>query len=844
LKGRRNDMDDRRRREDDRRLAEPRLQDERRGAPAPRKGANDWRRGEEDRRPVEERRWPEERRREPTGAAEKRHEAAWREDRAPLKSGRRDTLGGWDQRGPSAEELEAAQRLREEEERRMEEQKRAEEQFEKEAEERRQREEAEKKQKIEEARKEEQRAVMSLRRLFQRVHAAQPDNYESLKAELAEALEKEAQALGNQRQKMKEESEKVLKTSSQRIESILEERRKQEEEKKQEQAKREDLERSLAELGDLVDVAEAKTDLLKEAIEPMSRDDLGAEDIGPLMTTINEQGEEAQAAHTACQDFILSHDLMSIDQSLESLAPVRAELVRLVSRVNESASSAQQLLQDARAAKTTSVKRIAARRKVAQDDALFKRYDSDGDGHWSKEEMALFAKAELDFELSSEMLDKFFDLCVPEGDPGVSREKLKQVVSIVGIARDHARGQKLRTEREERERREAEQRAERRREVEGAQAMLEERIRSVAAGEEGLEALERQVASSEERVRPMVGKGAANMDLDELSGLVRELGSANAGFAEHLKSARERIDAMASEESLPELAEFAQLEVKKLKLRSDRLKARHSRIIAAVETGRVTSVQRSSLEIEKLRTLVTSALRKYMNDQELAIEALFASMDTDGDGFVEEAEFADMMQKTSCSDLSPDKLRRFFSHVGIDQSAGGRISREDFVQLLKAHHKVVESTVMTTGLGIKDGKVVRRLQVNEVIEVFEGPRLEDSAGVNRVRGKAVVDGSEGWITVAGNQGTRYLQEGGNLYKAAVEFELDLDQEQDVGAASASIPRTTRKLKKGEVVEVLEWARKGKEEGSSMRVRCKAKEDAVTGWTSMKDESGVVRLEML
>merc|ERR1719313_1127998 len=63
---------------------------------------------------------------------------------------------------------------------------------------------------------------------------------------------------------------------------------------------------------------------------------------------------------------------------------------------------------------------------------------------------------------------------------------------------------------------------------------------------------------------------------------------------------------------------------------------------------------------------------------------------------------------------------------------------------------------MTEELEVKGGKTVRKLQVNEVVEALEEGKKADSLGLARVRVKAESDGKEGWVTLAGNQGTMYL----------------------------------------------------------------------------------------
>jgi hypothetical protein len=53
--------------------------------------------------------------------------------------------------------------------------------------------------------------------------------------------------------------------------------------------------------------------------------------------------------------------------------------------------------------------------------------------------------------------------------------------------------------------------------------------------------------------------------------------------------------------------------------------------------------------------------------------------------------------------------------------------------------------------------MVRELAVDEEVAVLEGPTVDPKAQLERVKVRAVSDGSEGWVSVKGNQGTVYLE---------------------------------------------------------------------------------------
>merc|ERR1712176_1360338 len=106
-------------------------------------------------------------------------------------------------------------------------------------------------------------------------------------------------------------------------------------------------------------------------------------------------------------------------------------------------------------------------------------------------------------------------------------------------------------------------------------------------------------------------------------------------------------------------------------------------------------------------------------------------------------------------------------------------------------------TVITSGFNIKESKALRRLELGEVVEILDGPIKEETAGVMRFHAKAMKDDIDGWITLAGNQGTVFLEEGGNLFKVVKEtittdsFGLDGG---DTKESNRKLKDTTRKLK--------------------------------------------------
>lgn len=75
----------------------------------------------------------------------------------------------------------------------------------------------------------------------------------------------------------------------------------------------------------------------------------------------------------------------------------------------------------------------------------------------------------------------------------------------------------------------------------------------------------------------------------------------------------------------------------------------------------------------------------------------------------------------------------------------------------KPHYRCVKGTGIGDALEVSNADLVRHLEVGETLSVVEGPRLDAEVGVARLKCKADSDGVVGWVTLAGNQGTQFLE---------------------------------------------------------------------------------------
>lgn len=188
-------------------------------------------------------------------------------------------------------------------------------------------------------------------------------------------------------------------------------------------------------------------------------------------------------------------------------------------------------------------------------------------------------------------------------------------------------------------------------------------------------------------------------------------------------------------------------------------------------------------------------------------------------------------KKVVKAELTPEELKSLFASV-LEPAGPMKLSPEVFSRMAKVYYKVVKETPMTEKLEVNGSQTVHQLKVGEIVEMLEGPEKEVSMKVFRAKGKVIGEDKEGWVTVAGNQGTIFLQEGGHLWKVLRQTEL-FESFEDVPPKAG-----IRKLKEAEVLEVLSWPTKHEESGLHW-LKVKAKLDGAIGWITQASKEGVI-----
>jgi len=272
--------------------------------------------------------------------------------------------------------------------------------------------------------------------------------------------------------------------------------------------------------------------------------------------------------------------------------------------------------------------------------------------------------------------------------------------------------------------------------------------------------------------------------------------------------------------AVPELQGFISKLIAGLQPLQSTLQDRTDKVTGHLATARQGAAKQAYRELDELSNTVATAIRSKLSEDGTSLDALIAQLVPEDS--VDAEKFVDLVSGLKTVSVSKEQAKNVLEHI-----AGGSekvVSKDRFVEYTRLYYKCVKGTPMSEESDIKS-KSLRRLEVGEVCELLEGPIQEEEIGVQRVKCKAMLDGTCGWVTTAGNQGTVFLVPGGNLYTCVKE--LDMLSTSDKESATL-----VRKVEKGEVVQVLEFSSASME---TKRIRGRAKLDGVEGWMTVMDQ---------
>ena len=718
------------------------------------------------------------------------------------------------------------QRRRQDEERRCEEERRrraAEEarrqkQQEEEEEARRRAELKRKQREEEELRKREQAAAMVVRKIIQKVRIANPENYDYLRAELEEAQAAQLEHMGSQADRVSQEAEKALQQAQQRIDDInqkreADEKRRQEEEQRRKQEE-ELCDRLLKEATEEVNGIEDKVLEAAEAAKAAIEDKEATPE--QIVDSAAAAEEKIAAVLQALEGITKSVDDKFRETGYTDAARrVRDDMHELTNKLSSHRRGLDRDQSDMKRMRDKAARKAAALKKLAEKKARFSKHDSDSDGKLSREEVKSFSLTTYQFEVPEEVLAKVMKTLEP-----IVFEKFDRVRAMIAIAKSEIEARKKRAEAEEKRKAVDEAKAE-------MQKVIDEAAKLLAKAEEG-------AGKAENMARPLHRND--NMSADKIKEEASATLATTKEAEDTLQEAMTKLmkvekDCAASDD----LNGYDRREVPRLKHRAMRLMiSRHWRIAsrlekvtAAVKAANEKAMRKAYTEIAQKRTEAVTAMRGFMTTEGKTSEQLFQHIGSGSD--ITSEKFAEFLKGLSGLTLEKDQDERLFQHI-VEEAES--IPKEMFLDLIRLYYKCVKATVLTEHIMIKS-KTIRRLEMSEVLEVIEGPTKEEDVNVQRVKVQAVNDAAMGWATIAGNQGMLFLEPGGNLFTCVKETHI-------TDTESITDSKTIRKLSKGEIIEVMEFAKKVVQ--GIKRVKGKAKEDGASGWITVCGNQGTTFLE--
>jgi hypothetical protein len=281
-------------------------------------------------------------------------------------------------------------------------------------------------------------------------------------------------------------------------------------------------------------------------------------------------------------------------------------------------------------------------------------------------------------------------------------------------------------------------------------------------------------------------------------------------------------------------------ERERLLARLNRLNAQLCRAVVRNASFHKRASNKQKLEAEQLHAKILEVLRSRLTACGRRHPELFSAIDTNKDGFVGQDEFVSFLEAHWDKTVFPrDAVVRWFGQLNGDSTE--KIEARDLERLVRVCYKVVNPVAMNDKLNASDSETsaVRRLQVDDVLELCGDGAEEDTAtGVMRIHARCLSGGSEvGYVTVKSNQGTVFIETGGALFIVIEETSL-----RD-SSGSQSNSEASRKLKKGEILEVLEFPRKDEASGATM-TKVKAQSDGAVGWTTSLSSQGQAFLKVV
>jgi len=699
-----------------------------------------------------------------------------------------------------------------------------------------------KKREEDEVKRKEQTATLAVRKVVQRVRIATPENFDELRADLERVQVDQLEAMGSSAEKVQQEVEKALLQAQERINQLLVKRQEEEKKRLEEEQQRKVDEEKVAKFTKQITDELVEVELHVEAAEKEAKpiDEISKESLPEAMLeAVKLVGKVCDASKVVIDSASKSilDKRNDLGKSHFTSTTIKSEFVPYLARLTKCRRTIAKLRDAMKCTEEKAARKGAALKKREVQQVNFKKYDADHDGKLSRKELVAFSKSAFDFDLNAEHTDKVLASLGKDG--GIPIEKFKRLRAMIAIARSEAIARKKREEEEERRRLQLEEEERQKEELSKRKAEVGELIEEA---DKLIQEVEGRLMKAENDVKPLGDKGGdGQLGKEDILALTGQIDEETAWLREALANLEKKAEDIEKEVDADESLQVHQKkEASRVRSRLGSIQRPLDRVVATSRWSREQVAKKEFGQREAHRTEVVGAFRTLMAVEEnlKTCEDLYGKI-CDGDEVLTSEKFVAFLGTLPDLNLEgEDAETALFAHIAGPPNGGATatIDQAKFAALMRCFFKVVKGTVLSETFDVKS-KTKRRLVVDEVVEVIEGPKKDD-VGLSRVRCASTSDSVEGWVTIAGNQGTVFLEPGGNLRKCVADVAMT-----EEASVSTEESKEIRKLQVGEIIEVLDFGQKDKESGL-LRIKGKAKSDDAIGWISAAGDEGQQFLEMI
>lgn len=336
----------------------------------------------------------------------------------------------------------------------------------------------------------EQTAAMPIMKAIRRLASVTPETFEALRAELEEVQSEQLGKLGSQKERVLQDSAAALQQAEHEVRQCVERRaeelrlRLEEERRASEEAERIDklTRRAQEEVGRLEREAQRVAEVTRALSVGKGGRPLPIEDAMQAAEAV-EEARAAAAAEAEAASGSLAPEVAalldaqpSVPTSSSSLAVTpaasssacgsaqRVELCTVQERLAAVSKALAGFAEPTKRALETASRRAAAARREQIQQAIFARYDVDGDKRLAHQEVVELARVEYDLNVSERVLGKIGRSLFEDG-AGVPFGRFAHLRRVLGIERSELRARARRAAEAERKRRELEDAERRKREI-------------------------------------------------------------------------------------------------------------------------------------------------------------------------------------------------------------------------------------------------------------------------------------------------------------------------------------------------------------------------------------------